>query len=38
MQPLLVEVFENCYKKARLKASDETVIKINFFLKYLRLH
>ena len=31
LQPLLAEVFEDCYQKARLKASDETGIKLNFF-------
>jgi hypothetical protein len=33
LQPLLAEVFENCYQKARVKASDETGIKLNFFPK-----
>ncbi|MCC5600438.1 DUF29 domain-containing protein [Nostoc favosum] len=33
LQPLLAEVFEDCYRKARLKASDETGIKLNFFPK-----
>ncbi|MEH2013791.1 DUF29 domain-containing protein [Nostoc sp.] len=33
LQPLLTEVFEDCYQKARLKASDETGIKLNFFPK-----
>ncbi|MEH2457624.1 DUF29 domain-containing protein [Nostoc sp.] len=33
LQPLLPEIFENCYQKARLKASDETGIKLNFFPK-----
>ncbi len=33
LQPLLAEVFEDCYQKARLKASDETGIKLNFFPK-----
>ena len=33
LQPLLTEVFEDCYQKARLKASDETGIKSNFFPK-----
>ena len=33
LKPLLSEVFENCYQKARLKASDETGIKLNFFPK-----
>ncbi|MEH2164272.1 MAG: DUF29 domain-containing protein [Nostoc sp.] len=31
LQPLLAEVFENCYQKACLKASEETGIKLNFF-------
>lgn len=31
LQPLLAEVFADCYQKARLKASDETGIKLNFF-------
>ncbi|AFZ25004.1 protein of unknown function DUF29 [Cylindrospermum stagnale PCC 7417] len=31
LQPLLTEVFADCYQKARLKASDETGIKLNFF-------
>lgn len=31
LQPLLTEVFEDCYQKARFKASDETGIKLNFF-------
>ncbi|MDZ7953755.1 DUF29 domain-containing protein [Nostoc sp. DedQUE09] len=31
LQPLLAEVFEACYHKARFKASDETGIKLNFF-------
>lgn len=33
LQPILTEVFEDCYQKARLKASDETGIKLNFFPK-----
>ncbi|MEH2071765.1 MAG: DUF29 domain-containing protein [Nostoc sp.] len=33
LQPLIAEVFEDCYQKARLKASDETGIKLNFFPK-----
>ncbi|MEH2247640.1 DUF29 domain-containing protein [Nostoc sp.] len=33
LQPLLAEVFEDCYHKACLKASDETGIKLNFFPK-----
>lgn len=31
LQPLLTEIFADCYQKARLKASDETGIKLNFF-------
>ena len=31
LQPLLAEVFADCYQKARIKASDETGIKLNFF-------
>ncbi|MEH1814193.1 MAG: DUF29 domain-containing protein [Nostoc sp.] len=31
LQPLLAEIFEGCYQKARLKESDETGIKLNFF-------
>ncbi|MDZ8083030.1 MAG: DUF29 domain-containing protein [Nostoc sp. DcaGUA01] len=31
LQPLIAEVFEDCYQKARLKASNETGIKLNFF-------
>ncbi|MBH8562936.1 DUF29 domain-containing protein [Nostoc sp. CENA67] len=31
LQPLITEVFEDCYQKARLKASDETGIELNFF-------
>lgn len=33
LKPTLSEVFEDCYQKARLKASDETGIKLNFFPK-----
>ncbi|MFM6208641.1 DUF29 domain-containing protein [Planktothrix sp.] len=33
LKPLLSEVFEDCYQKARLKASDATGIKLNFFPK-----
>jgi hypothetical protein len=33
LKPLLSEVFEDCYQKARLKASDETGIKLNFLPK-----
>lgn len=33
LKPLLSEVFEDCYQKARLKAADETGIKLNFFPK-----
>ncbi|MFK0733525.1 MAG: DUF29 domain-containing protein [Gloeotrichia echinulata GP01] len=31
LQPLLAELFADCYQKARIKASDETGIKLNFF-------
>jgi hypothetical protein len=31
LQPLLIEKFVDCYEKARLKASEETGIKLNFF-------
>lgn len=31
LQPLLTEIFEDYYQKARLKASEETGIKLNFF-------
>ncbi|WP_071189489.1 DUF29 domain-containing protein [Trichormus sp. NMC-1] len=33
LQPLLTEVFADCYDKARLKLSEETGIKLNFFPK-----
>ncbi|MFZ1028219.1 MAG: DUF29 domain-containing protein [Limnoraphis robusta] len=33
LKPLLSEVFEDCYQKARFKASDETKIKLIFFPK-----
>jgi hypothetical protein len=33
LQPLLIEIFADCYEKARLKASEETGIKLNFFPK-----
>ncbi|MEH2323944.1 MAG: DUF29 domain-containing protein [Nostoc sp.] len=33
LQPILAELFENCYQKACLKASDETGIKLNVFPK-----
>ncbi|MEG3848412.1 DUF29 domain-containing protein [Microcoleus sp. herbarium19] len=33
LQPLIVEVFDNCYQKACQKAADETKIKLNFFPK-----
>ncbi len=33
LKPLLSEVFEDCYQKARLKASEETGIKLMFFPK-----
>ncbi|MBD2681345.1 MULTISPECIES: DUF29 domain-containing protein [Nostoc] len=31
LQPLIAEVFQDCYQKARLKASNETGITLNFF-------
>ncbi|WYL93762.1 MAG: DUF29 domain-containing protein [Gloeotrichia echinulata IR180] len=31
LQTLLAELFADCYQKARIKASDETGIKLNFF-------
>ncbi|AFZ58198.1 DUF29 domain-containing protein [Anabaena cylindrica FACHB-243] len=31
LQPLLAEIFTDCYEKARLKASNETGIKLNLF-------
>ncbi|MTJ47918.1 DUF29 domain-containing protein [Dolichospermum sp. UHCC 0259] len=33
LQPLLIEIFADCHEKARLKASEETGIKLNFFPK-----
>jgi hypothetical protein len=33
LQPLFIEIFSDCYEKARLKASEETGIKLNFFPK-----
>ncbi len=33
LQPLISEVFDECYQKARLKAAEETGIKLNFFPK-----
>jgi hypothetical protein len=33
LQPLLIEIFADCYEKARLKASEKTGIKLNFFPK-----
>ncbi|MCG6138135.1 MAG: DUF29 domain-containing protein [Nostoc sp. LLA-1] len=33
LQPMLKEIFEDCYQKSRLKAADETGIKLNFFPK-----
>ena len=33
LKPLISEVFDDCYQKARLKAADETGIKLNFFPK-----
>lgn len=31
LQPLLIEIFPDCYEKARSKVSAETGIKLNFF-------
>ena len=31
LKPLVEEIFNDCYQKARLKASEETKIKLNFF-------
>ncbi|OCR00217.1 hypothetical protein BCD67_21330 [Oscillatoriales cyanobacterium USR001] len=31
LQPLISEVFDDCYQKARQKAAEETGIKLNFF-------
>lgn len=31
LQPLLIEIFADCYEKARSKVSAETGIKLNFF-------
>ena len=31
LKPLVAEIFNDCYQKARLKASEETKIKLNFF-------
>lgn len=31
LQPFISEVFDDCYQKARQKASDETGIKLTFF-------
>jgi len=31
LQPLILELFDNCYEKACQKAADETGIKLNFF-------
>jgi hypothetical protein len=31
LKPLVSEIFNDCYQKARLKASEETKIKLNFF-------
>jgi hypothetical protein len=31
LQPLLIEIFADCYEKARSKASEETGIELNFF-------
>lgn len=33
LKPLISEVFDDCYQKARLKATDETGNKLNFFPK-----
>ncbi len=33
LQPVILEIFDDCYQKARVKASDETGIKLNFFPK-----
>lgn len=33
LKPLISEVFDACYQKARLKASEETVIQLKFFPK-----
>ncbi|MFB2891429.1 DUF29 domain-containing protein [Aerosakkonemataceae cyanobacterium BLCC-F50] len=33
LKPIISEVFDDCYQKARLKAADETGIKLNFFPK-----
>jgi hypothetical protein len=33
LKPLISEVFDDCYQKARLKAADKTGIKLNFFPK-----
>lgn len=33
LQPLLIEIFADCYEKARSKASEETGIKLNFLPK-----
>ncbi len=33
LQPLLTEIFADCYEKACLKASEETAIKLNLFPK-----
>ncbi|CBN58056.1 MULTISPECIES: DUF29 domain-containing protein [Kamptonema] len=33
LQPLILEVFDECYGKARQKAAEETGIKLNFFPK-----
>ena len=31
LKPLVAEIFNDCYQKARIKASEETKIKLNFF-------
>ncbi|MGA9383373.1 MAG: DUF29 domain-containing protein, partial [Phormidium sp.] len=33
LKSLISELFDDCYQKARLKAADETGIKLNFFPK-----
>jgi len=33
LQPLILEVFDDCYQKACQKAAEETGIKLNFFPK-----
>jgi hypothetical protein len=31
LKPLVEEIFNDCYQKARFKASEKTKIKLNFF-------